>query len=93
MSMGGHHWMGVMGLFAANEIKKGKEMEKALHIRTTVMPGGKIEIMDQGLPVGSPYVIFPNSRFESAYSIWGHSTLGLLSYWWHSSRSNRARPT
>lgn len=27
-------------------------MQKALHIRTTVLPGGKIEIVDQGLPVG-----------------------------------------
>ena len=27
-------------------------MEKALRIRTTVQPGGKIEIVDQGLPVG-----------------------------------------
>ena len=27
-------------------------MQKALHIRTTVLPGGKIEIVDQGLLVG-----------------------------------------
>ena len=27
-------------------------MEKALHIRTTVLPGGKIEIVDHELPVG-----------------------------------------
>ncbi len=27
-------------------------MQRALHIRTTVQPGGKIEIVDQGLPVG-----------------------------------------
>lgn len=27
-------------------------MEKALHIRTTVLPGGRIEIVDQELPVG-----------------------------------------
>lgn len=27
-------------------------MQKALHIRTTVLPGGKIEIVDKGLPVG-----------------------------------------
>ena len=27
-------------------------MQRALHIRTTVLPGGKIEIVDQGLPVG-----------------------------------------
>ena len=27
-------------------------MQKALHIRTTVLPGGKIEIVDPGLPVG-----------------------------------------
>ena len=27
-------------------------MQRALYIRTTVQPGGKIEIVDQGLPVG-----------------------------------------
>ncbi len=27
-------------------------MQKALHIRTTVLPGGKIEIVDRELPVG-----------------------------------------
>lgn len=27
-------------------------MQRALHIRTKVLPGGKIEIVDQGLPVG-----------------------------------------
>ena len=26
-------------------------MQKALYIRTTVLSGGKIEIVDQGLPV------------------------------------------
>ncbi len=28
------------------------DMQKALHIRTTVLPGGKIEIVDPELPVG-----------------------------------------
>ena len=27
-------------------------MHKAWHVRTTVLPGGKIEIVDQELPVG-----------------------------------------
>ena len=27
-------------------------MQKALHIRTTVLPGGKMEIVGQNLPVG-----------------------------------------
>ena len=27
-------------------------MHKAWHVQTTVLPGGKIEIVDQGLPVG-----------------------------------------
>ena len=38
-----------------------------------------------------PNVIFPNSRFDHAYSIWGNSTLGLLSYWWHSSRQQSSK--
>lgn len=29
-------------------------MQKALHVRTTVLPGGKIEIVDNELPVGEP---------------------------------------
>jgi len=27
-------------------------MQKVLQVRTTVLPGGKIEIVDRGLPVG-----------------------------------------
>ena len=27
-------------------------MQRALHVRTTVLPGGKIEIVDRDLPVG-----------------------------------------
>ena len=29
-------------------------MQKALHVRTTVQPGGKIEIVSPELPVGEP---------------------------------------
>ena len=32
-------------------------MQKALHLRTTVLPGGKIEIVDKGLPVGESVVV------------------------------------
>ena len=27
-------------------------MQKALHVRTMVLPGGKVEFVNQGLPVG-----------------------------------------
>ena len=42
-----------------------------------------------------PNVIFDDKRFDSASAIWGNSTLGLLAYWWHSSRqqSSKARMT
>ena len=42
-----------------------------------------------------PNVIFPSRSFEYAFTVWGNSTLGLLSYWWHSSRqqSSKARMT
>ena len=42
-----------------------------------------------------PNVIFDDQRFDYALSIWGNSTLGLVSYWWHSSRqqSSKARMT
>ena len=32
-----------------------------------------------------PNVIFGDERFDYAFAIWGNSTLGLLSYWWHAS--------
>ncbi len=40
-----------------------------------------------------PNVIFPDKRFDYAFTVWTNSTLGLLSYWWHSSRqqSSKAR--
>ena len=48
-------------------------MQKALHIRTTVQPGGKIEIVDQGLPVGESVDIVvsqsPLSNGRSAVDI------------------------
>ena len=42
-----------------------------------------------------PNVILPSRRIEYAFAVWGNSTLGLLSYWWHSSRqqSSKARMT
>ena len=40
-----------------------------------------------------PNVIFADKRFDYAFTVWGNSTLGLLSCWWHSSRqqSSKAR--
>ena len=38
-----------------------------------------------------PSVRFDDKRFDYAMSIWGNSTLGLLSYWWHSSRQQDGR--
>ena len=38
-----------------------------------------------------PNVSFDDGRFEYAFSIWGNCTLGLLSYWWHSSRQQSGR--
>ena len=42
-----------------------------------------------------PNVIFDDERFDYAFAIWANSTLGLLSYWWRSSRqqSSKARMT
>jgi hypothetical protein len=36
-------------------------------------------------------VIFDDKRFDSAFAIWGNSTLGLLCYWWHSSRQQSSK--
>ena len=38
-----------------------------------------------------PNVIFTEPRFDYAFSLWGNSTLGLLLYWWHSSRQQGGR--
>ena len=38
-----------------------------------------------------PNVIFEDERFDFAFAVWGNSTLGLLCYWWHSSRQQPGR--
>ncbi len=38
-----------------------------------------------------PNVIFSDKRFDYAFSVWGNSTLGLLFYWWHSSRQQSSK--
>ena len=38
-----------------------------------------------------PNVIFGDERFDYAISVWGNATLGLLSYWWHSSRQQSSK--
>ena len=38
-----------------------------------------------------PNVTFPDKRFDFAFSVWLNSTLGILAYWWHSSRQQAGR--
>ena len=38
-----------------------------------------------------PNVNFDNMRFDYAFTVWGNSTLGLLSHWWHSSRQQSSK--
>ena len=38
-----------------------------------------------------PNVKFEDRAREIAYTLWGNSTLGLLCYWWHSSRQQAGR--
>ena len=38
-----------------------------------------------------PNVIFTDGRFDYAFAVWGNSTLGLLCYWWHSSRQQSSK--
>ena len=42
-----------------------------------------------------PNVGFDRTQYDYAFAVWGNSTLGLLAYWWHSSRqqSSKARMT
>ena len=46
-------------------------MQKALHMRTTVLPGGKIEIVDQGLTEGETVeVVISPAPAPPARSAW-----------------------
>ena len=38
-----------------------------------------------------PNIQFSDGRFDCAFTIWGNSTLGLLCYWWHSSRQQSSK--
>ena len=38
-----------------------------------------------------PNVILRSKLFDHAFTVWGNSTLGLLSYWWHSSRQQSSK--
>ena len=38
-----------------------------------------------------PNIQFSDGRFDYAFTIWGNSTLGLLCYWWHSSRQQSSK--
>ena len=38
-----------------------------------------------------PNIIFDDDRYDYTFAAWGNSTLGLLSYWWHSSRQQDGR--
>ena len=38
-----------------------------------------------------PNVIFDDDRFDYAFVVWSNGTLGLLSYWWNSSRQQDGR--
>ena len=38
-----------------------------------------------------PNVIFGDERFDYAFAVWGNSTLGLLSWWHHSSRQQSSK--
>ena len=48
-------------------------MQKVLHVKTTVLPGGRIEIVDQELPVGESVDVVvrhaPESTRRSAVDI------------------------
>ena len=38
-----------------------------------------------------PNISFDDKRFDYAFTIWGNCTLGLLMYWWHSSRQQSSK--
>ena len=38
-----------------------------------------------------PNVVFSDGRLEFPFALWGNSTLGLLSWWWHSNRQQSSK--
>ena len=38
-----------------------------------------------------PNVIFSDKKYDYPFTVWGNSTLGLLSYWWHSNRQQSSK--
>ena len=38
-----------------------------------------------------PNIIFDDARYDYAFTVWGNSTLGLLTHWWHSSRQQSSK--
>ena len=40
-----------------------------------------------------PNISFNNNKFDYAFALWGNSTLGLLSYWWLSTRQQSSKAT
>ncbi|MYC38117.1 MAG: hypothetical protein F4X66_14560 [Chloroflexi bacterium] len=38
-----------------------------------------------------PNVGFSSQGFDCSFAVWGNSTLGLISHWWHSSRQDAGR--
>ncbi len=40
-----------------------------------------------------PNATFDELRFDTVFTLWGNSTLGLLSFWWHSNRQVAGRGT
>ena len=38
-----------------------------------------------------PNVTFNDKRFDYTFAVWANSTLGLLSYWWHSNRQQSSK--
>ena len=36
-------------------------------------------------------MIFSDTRFDYAFAIWGNSTLGLVSHWWHANKQVAGR--
>ena len=57
-------------------------MQKALHLKATVQPGGKIEIIDNQLPVGKSVEVVvwpsPDPTSQSVYQIITKAPGGLM---------------
>ncbi len=85
-------------------VRRGKEeraaeiwatSSRAHHNRDMQFNANSLSVAFTGMPsVGGrawPNVVFADQSHELVFTLWGNSTLGMLCYWWHSTKQQAGR--